>query len=121
MSNRTPETNDGAYLRGRPFKPTVMLGQSAIWVVGIVVIVALGSTLFGERGLQHYLGLRTERDRLETEVGALTERYGQLISELDALADEPMALEKVAREQYRMHHPDETVIEVVEESSDDNN
>ncbi len=121
MSNRTPETNDGAYLRGRPFKPTAMLGQSALWVAGVVVIVALGSTLFGDRGLQHYLGLRAERDRLETEVGSLTERYDQLVSELDALADEPIALEKVAREQYRMHHPDEMVIEVVEELSSDNN
>ena len=121
MSNRTTETNEGAYLRGRPFKPTAMLGQSVLWVAGVVVVIALGSTLLGERGLRHYLELRNDRDRLETEVSSLSQRYDELVSDLDALEDDPATLEKVAREQYRMHHPDETVIEVVEESPADKN
>jgi len=119
MSDHGPDKNDGAYLRGRTSRATVPIGRSVLCISGVILVVTLGTTLLGERGLRRYLDLREERNNLEAEVSALADRHDRLVEDLDNLADDPDALERVARGQYRMLRPGETVIEIVEDTANE--
>ena len=107
----------GPFLRGGP--PSVKrIRRPALWLGGAAVIALLAVALLGENGLRTYLGLREERVQLEAEVEHLRQHRLELETGLAALDEEtgdPEALERVARERYRMRKPGETVIEVVGE------
>jgi cell division protein FtsB len=92
-------------------KPLLYLGASAV-----VILIATG--LLGEGGLRTYLDLRQEQRKLEAEVRELELRESTLQTNLDALANDPEALEKVAREKYRMLLEGEKIIEVVAEQEE---
>ena len=112
---RTPAA--GPYLRTGP-PASRRIRRPVLWLGGIAVVVLLGMALLGENGLLTYLGLRAERLRLEEDVSELHAQRGGLEAGLSALDEEtgdPEALERVARERYRMRKPGETVIEVVGE------
>jgi|GEM_PF-235458 len=107
----------GPYLRTGP-PASRRIRRPALWLGGAAVVVLLGMALLGENGLMTYLGLRAERLRLEEDVTGLHEQRDGLEAGLSALDEEtgdPEALERVARERYRMRKPGETVIEVVGE------
>ena len=114
---RTPDTSRGSYLRTRP--PVGRRVRRSVLLLGAAAVVALlGVALTGENGLRTYLGLRSERIRFEEDVARLQDHHDELATGLAALDEktgDPEALERVARERYRMHRPDETVIEVVGE------
>jgi cell division protein FtsB len=113
---RTTRPN-GPYLRGGP--PTGRrIRRPALWLGGAAVVVLLAVALLGENGLRTYLGLRGERLELEAEVERLRAHRAELEAGVAALDEETgdlEALERVARERYRMRKPGETVIEVVGE------
>ncbi len=115
-TSRTSGTK-GPFLRGG--QPAVKrIRRPALWIGAAAVAVLLTVALLGENGLRTYLGLREERVQLEAEVERLREHHEDLETGLAALDEEtgdPEALERVARERYRMRKPGETVIEVVGE------
>jgi len=89
-----------------------------LWLGAVAVAVLLAVALLGENGLRTYLGLRAERRQLETDVESLRTHHLELergLAALDPETGDPAALERVARERYRMRKPGETVIEVVGE------
>ncbi len=119
---RTPLTDrsgptQGPFLRGAP--PTgKRIRKPILWLGVVAAAVMLGTALTGENGLRTYLGLRNERLQCSEDVDRLRHHHDELQAGLAALDDEtgdPEALERVARERYRMRKPGETIIEVVGE------
>ncbi len=89
-------------------RPLILAG----WLAGVAL---LAYSYLGDGGLRTYLELRREERELQEEVRELQERRARLQAELDALADDPAALERVARERYRMLREGERIIEVVDD------
>ncbi len=114
-SRNSPAT--GPFLRGRP-PASRRIRKPVLWLGAVAVAVLLAVALLGENGLRTYLGLRAERRQLETDVESLRTHHLELergLAALDPETGDPAALERVARERYRMRKPGETVIEVVGE------
>ncbi len=119
---RTPRTNrsvstDGPFLRGAP-PAGKRIRKPMLYLCGVAAMVLLGMALTGENGLGTLFGLRSERLQAEGDVEQLREHHDELQAGLAALDEEsgdPEALERVARERYRMLKPGETAIEVVGE------
>jgi len=107
----------GPYLRGGP-PARRRIRRPVLWLGGAAVVVLLVVALLGENGMRTYLRLRAERVRLEEDVQRLRTQREDLeagLTALDEQTGDPEALERVARERYRMRKPGETVIEVVGE------
>ncbi len=117
VPRRTTGASSGSYLRARP--PAGRRALRSVLFLGLAAAAVLvGVALTGENGLRTYLGLRSERVRFETEVDRLQMHHDELetgLAALDPQTGDLEALERVARERYRMHRPGETVIEVVGE------
>ncbi len=119
---RTPRTNrsvsaDGPFLRGAP-PAGKRIRKPMLYLCVVTAVVLLGMALTGENGLGTLFGLRSERLQAEGDVEQLREHHDELQAGLAALDEEsgdPEALERVARERYRMLKPGETAIEVVGE------
>ena len=80
---------------------------SAALVLAIVAVAA--SVLFGELGVTHLLGLRTERRELGEVAFALLERNRRLHEEIRRLRSDDLYLEELARRQLGLVRPNETV------------
>jgi cell division protein FtsB len=114
---RRPEltdSNKGRFWRGAK-NPTWNAKRSLITLVGTVVLLFFLSPLIGENGLPAYFQLRSEKQNLEREVEQLRRTSAQLEQHLEDLKNDPATLERLARERYGMHYPDEEVIEIVGE------
>ena len=119
---RTPFTDrsastDGPFLRGAP-PAGKRIRKPMLCLCAAAAVILLGVALTGENGLGTLFGLRSERLQAENDVEQLRAHHDELQAGLAALDEEtgdPEALERVARERYRMHKPGETVIEVVGE------
>jgi cell division protein FtsB len=57
------------------------------------------SALFGERGLLEMLRYESEHERLLGEIASLEEDITELELEVEALESDPLALERIAREE----------------------
>lgn len=104
----------GRFLRGSPPARSRAKRPFIILALGVGALIAIAS-LLGENGLPTYLRLRQRQSDLESEVRVLREREAEMETRIEALENDPDALEKLAREKYRMKLPGEEVIEVVGE------
>jgi len=109
---RTPPPRS-PYLRGRRAAPRVRL--PLLWLAGGVVALALLVLVLGENGLVAYLRLARERDRLQDHVQDLAVAADSLQARIDAVENDPEALERLARERYNLRRPGEEVLLLVPE------
>ena len=111
-SRRDKEVAGGQFLRGTP--PARRLTQR--WLVVGLAAAALLFLLFplvGDNGVGAFMRLNAERNRLRLEVEALERQKSELQRQIDALRDDPAALERLAREQHNMRGPEEQVLVIV--------
>jgi cell division protein FtsB len=78
--------------------------------VAFFFLVILISSLFGRKGLLEIYRARSNYDALLQEIRALEARKSQLLKEIEALRNDPRAVEKEAREKLWLVKPDEKVI-----------
>ncbi|MGD9549002.1 MAG: septum formation initiator family protein [Candidatus Krumholzibacteriia bacterium] len=113
MSSQDPRgISMGGYVRGqqparRDGRRTALLAIAFI-LLGLVVVSQLG-----ENGVISWLRLRGELAALEQEVQALEAANAELRQQIDALANDPETLEKIAREKYNMRAEGEEVLVVL--------
>lgn len=81
--------------------PAARLARRAAIVIGIFALVAF-AIQGGEYSTRDLMSRNRERDRLAAEVQRLALRRDALQAELDAVANDPATLERIAREEYGM-------------------
>ena len=111
MSTNKPAARDG-FVRGS--QPGNTLAHRSVIVVlslGLVVLVAL--VQFGENGIFAFFHLQGRQAELQHEVAELEVRNHDMDRQLEALAKDPEALEKRAREGHDMRRPEEEVLLVL--------
>jgi len=117
MSTTKPTARDG-FVRGTPQGNTLARRSLIVFVaVGLVILVGLAQ--LGENGIVAFSHLRGRARDLQQEVAALQEHNSQLSRELEDLAQDPEALEKLAREKHNMRKADEEVLIVLPAPRDD--
>ncbi len=77
------------------------IARQAAIVVGVLAIIAF-AIQGGEYSTRDLLSRKSERDRLAVEVEQLENRRNALLAELDAVANDPATLERIAREEFGM-------------------
>jgi len=114
---QNPREPQSPFLRIRP-PAARRIRKPVLWIAGAAALALVASALVGKNGLRTYLDLRAERIQLANEVEVLAEHRAELdagLAALDENSGNSEALERIARERYRMRRPGETVIEVVGE------
>jgi len=87
QGNDRPRTE--AYLRRRAFT-----------LASIMALAALGvGSLFGDRGLLHLMAQKERAESLSREIDNLREENRKLAREIAALKTDPLAVERLAREE----------------------
>ena len=92
--------------RGNRLRSVLLV--TALILLGLVVVSQLG-----ENGIISWLHLRGELAGLEREVETLEAANAELRRQLDALANDPETLERIAREKYNMRAKGEEVLVVL--------
>ncbi len=75
-----------------------------------VVLVAAGLAVYGGNGVVRVWQVQRELETLERELGALRARTRELSDTVDRLRNDPLFIEKAAREELGMVHPGDTVL-----------
>ena len=83
-------------------------GRSLLITSGIISLVIIGFTIFGDRGLLTYLSLKGKQREINNEVSVLEEENRQLTQELIKL-ENPDYLERTIRHTLGMVRPGETI------------
>ena len=78
-------------------------------LLGAVFLLGVVATLFGENGLRDHLRLRAEHRQLTADVERRRAATELLRRKVDGLESDPMAKERVAREQLGYARPGELV------------
>jgi len=78
--------------------------------VAFFFLVILISSLFGKKGLIEIYRAKGNYEALLQEIRSLEARKSQLQKEIEALQNDPRAVEKEAREKLWLIKPDEKVI-----------
>ena len=89
----------------------VLLGGGAL---ALGALFLLGQ--FGDTGVASWWKLKAEETQLQEEVTGLEAANVELEARLEALTNDPEALEKLAREQHNMRREDEEVLKVLDRS-----
>jgi cell division protein FtsB len=79
-------------------------------VVAMVAISLSLGALFGKRGLLDRLRYAREHARLTVEIGQLEREVAALEEEIRALDGDPVAVERIAREELSLGRPGEVVV-----------
>lgn len=93
----------------------VRLSKGKILLLSAVVLflAAVGYIIFNDYGLIRYNQLHGELTEMRTELDSIRQANKRLEGKIDSLVKKiPAAVEKIAREQYEMSKPNETVIKV---------
>jgi cell division protein FtsB len=112
MTSPTKPTTGERFVRGRP-TVGVLNRHSVSLLVGAGLLVLLVLSQFGENGIVSWFGVRARHRQLQEDVVRLEDENTRLRARLDALANDPEALEKLAREKYNMQRADEEVLLVL--------
>jgi len=91
-------------------KRTSLRRKLALAAVAFFFLVILISSLFGKKGLIEIYRAKSNYEALLQEVRSLEARKSQLQKEIEALRNDPRAVEKEAREKLWLIKPDEKVI-----------
>ena len=106
-----PAAKDG-FIRGNP-AGSVLARHSLAILVGAGLLMMLVLSQLGENGIVSWFHLVSREKQLREEVTALEQQNRELSERLEALENDPRALEKIAREEQNMHRPDEEVLMVL--------
>ena len=79
-----------------------------IWFV-ILVVVMLGMTFFGDRGILHVWRANQQKAELEKQILALEQVNAELRQEIDSLHNDLRTIESLARRELGMVRDDEQV------------
>ncbi len=79
-----------------------------IWFI-ILVVVILGLTVFGDRGILHVWRANQQKVELEKQIQALAQVNAGLRQEIDALRNDLRTIESLARRELGMVRDDEQV------------
>ena len=106
-----PAAKDG-FIRGNP-TGSVLARNSLAILVGSGLLLMMILSQLGENGIVSWFHLVGREKQLREEVAALEKQNQELSERLEALANDPWALEKIAREEQNMHRPEEEVLMVI--------
>ena len=93
--------------------------RTLLVLVGMVSLSLTIAALFGERGLLELVRYRSARTRLLSEIADLETRVSSLEAEIEALKNDPIAIERLAREELGLARPGEILVFLDTESSRD--
>lgn len=77
--------------------------------LGLILVVA-GLAVYGSNGVVRVWHMQRELQALERELGTLRARTRELTDTVDRLRNDPLFIEKLAREDLGMVHPGETIL-----------
>jgi len=80
-------------------------------VIGLLLAVILGFTVFGDRGLVSLIRMKRHKEALVREKNKLETKNQKLRSEIDRLEDDYLYIERLAREELGMVKPHEFVFQ----------
>ena len=90
----------------------------AFWLISAFFAAVLGlATADRESGLPMWFELREERRASEDRISQLRVEVENLHSEVEALKNDPLAMERAIREVLELARPGETVIRFVEQDT----
>jgi cell division protein FtsB len=91
--------------------PQVDVGRNLVKVlVGTIFLAGVAALVFGERGLMDVRRSRHELREVREKVKLKQQDVDRLRAEVERLESDPMALERVAREQLNLAKPGEIII-----------
>ena len=93
-----------------PAPPDAGRRRLLLTVVAMVAISLSLGALFGKRGLLDRLRYAKEHQRLTAEIGQLEREVAALEGEIRALDGDPLAVERIAREELSLGRPGEVLI-----------
>jgi len=91
-------------------KKTSVRRKLVLAAVAFFFLVILISSLFGRKGLLEIYRAKSNYEALLQEIRSLEAKKSQLQKEIEALQNDPRAVEKEAREKLWLVKPDEKVI-----------
>lgn len=78
----------------------------------LVLVLAIGYSLFaGQYGLLAIMDAKSQLTSLDEQEKTLTAKLVDLEIKIDRLNNDPLLLEKMARERYRLARPNEVIVE----------
>ena len=80
-------------------------------VVGLLVLLILGFTIFGQRGLMSLVRARRQAEVLKTETARIRDENARLTEEIRLLQTDNAYVERLAREELGMVKPGELVFQ----------
>jgi cell division protein FtsB len=83
--------------------------QQMIWGAVMVALVLAVTSLTAEGGFRRYWRLRADMHTLEVRNAKLTDENARLRREVQALQDDPTAIDRAAREELGVIRPGELV------------
>ena len=84
--------------------------RTRLLIVGMVAGTLWLAAVFGRHGLLEVVRYRQERDRLQQEIAKLEREQVDLQRQIKSLRTDPLALERLAREELNMARPGEVVV-----------
>ena len=84
--------------------------RTRLLIVAMVAGTLWLAAIFGRHGLLEVVRYRQERDRLQQEIARLEKQQVDLQREIKSLRTDPLALERLAREELNMARPGEVVV-----------
>lgn len=86
------------------------MSRRHIWVSLVLALALVGASLATEGGLRRYLRLRGDLKTLEQRNAHLADENVKLRREVQRLKDDPVAIERAAREELGLIKPGEVII-----------
>jgi cell division protein FtsB len=84
----------------------------------LILAASVLNALFGERGVLGLLEAQRNYQALLADVESLENNNQRLIAEIDRLRNDPMAIERIAREVLGMVRAGEIVVEIVPDENE---
>jgi len=106
-----PAAKDG-FIRGNQAGSALARNSLAI-LVGTGILMMLVLSQLGENGIISWFHLVGREKHLREEVADLEQQNLELTGSLEALENDPRALEKIAREEHNMKRSEEEVLMVL--------
>jgi cell division protein FtsB len=109
-SRRPPEPARYRYLRATYRGKRFTMPARVKWGIAVVALaLSVLNFVGGDRGILRRLQLSAEAERLAAENQRLRLSKERLVREVELSEDDPLSLERVAREKYWMIGPDEMI------------
>ncbi len=92
------------------FKSKLLLRISLV----VIVLGALAFLFLHENGILKYLELKSELNKIDTEITASEKKLKSLQAEIDSLQNNKAKIERVAREKFNMMKKNEKTFKIEE-------